>query len=145
MARAPASELFQKKTRARAQRTAGCSWLPVLPAVPDGTPDPMTPPPLPAAQEEVTMPSRRRLRWLRWLLAATAAVVVLAVGGTFVYIHFIEGPAPAPLSLGSATASPTASQASPAGQTGTTAASLAGTWQVATGSQAGDRGKEVRL
>src|SRR5690349_3776701 len=39
--------------------------------------------------------SRRRytVRWLRWLLVAAAAVVVLAVGGTFVYIHFIEGPA----------------------------------------------------
>ena len=91
------------------------------------------------------MPSRRPLRWLRWLLTAAAAVVVLAVGGTFVYIHFIEGPAPAPLSLNSATASPSAAQASPAGQAGTTASSLAGTWQVAAGSQAGYRVKEVLL
>ncbi len=83
------------------------------------------------------------MRWLRWLLVAVAAVVVLAVGGTFVYIHFIEGPAPAPLSLGSATASPSATpaQASQAA----TAAALAGTWQVAAGSQAGYRVKEVLL
>jgi polyisoprenoid-binding protein YceI len=83
------------------------------------------------------------VRWLRWSLAAVAAVVVLAVGGTFVYIHFIEGPAPAPLSLGSATASPSATpaQASQAA----TAAALAGTWQVAAGSQAGYRVKEVLL
>ena len=45
------------------------------------------------------MSSRRPLRWLRWTIAAVAAVAVLAVGGTFVYIHVIEGPAPAPFSL----------------------------------------------
>jgi polyisoprenoid-binding protein YceI len=75
------------------------------------------------------------------LLVGAAAVVVLAVGGTFVYIHFIEGPAPAPLSLGRITASPsvTAAQASQA------AAALAGTWQVAAGSQAGYRVDEVLL
>ena len=84
------------------------------------------------------------MRWLRWLLVAAAAVVVLAVGGTFVYIHFIEGPAPAPLSLKPAPG-PSASQASPAGQAGATAASLSGTWQVAAGSQAGYRVKEVLL
>ena len=42
---------------------------------------------------------RSRRRWLRWVLVAAAAVVVLAVGVPFVYIHFIEGPAPAPLGL----------------------------------------------
>jgi polyisoprenoid-binding protein YceI len=84
------------------------------------------------------------VRWLRWLLAVVAAVVVLAVGGTFVYIHFIEGPAPAPLSLGSATASPSATPAQ-ASQAATAAAPLAGTWQVAAGSQAGYRVKEVLL
>ena len=29
------------------------------------------------------MPARRPMRWLWWLIAAGAAVVVLAVGGTF--------------------------------------------------------------
>jgi polyisoprenoid-binding protein YceI len=78
------------------------------------------------------------MRWLRWLLAAGAAVAVLAVGGTFAYIHFIEGPAPAPLSLRD-------SAASPSGPAGTATTSLAGTWQVAAGSQAGYRVKEVLL
>jgi polyisoprenoid-binding protein YceI len=80
------------------------------------------------------------VRWLRWLLVAAVAVVVLAVGGTFVYIHFIEGPAPAPLSLGSATASPSAAPSQ-----GSQAAPVAGTWQVAAGSQAGYRVNEVLL
>jgi polyisoprenoid-binding protein YceI len=65
-------------------------------------------------------------------------------GGTFVYIHFIEGPAPAPLSVGSATASPSATPAQ-ASQADTAAAPLAGTWQLAAGSQAGYRVKEVLL
>jgi polyisoprenoid-binding protein YceI len=75
-----------------------------------------------------------------------AAVAVLAVGGTFVYIHFIEGPAPAPFSLNSATTAPSATPSSPASGPGTaTSASLAGTWRVAAGSQAGYRVKEVLL
>jgi polyisoprenoid-binding protein YceI len=92
------------------------------------------------------MSSRRPLRWLRWTIAAAAAVAVLAVGGTYVYIHFIEGPAPAPFSLNSATTAPSAtpsSQATGPGQA--TSASLAGTWRVAAGSQAGYRVKEVLL
>jgi polyisoprenoid-binding protein YceI len=87
------------------------------------------------------VPSRRPMRWLWWLLAAGAAVVALAAGGTFVYIHFIEGPAPAPLSL----RTPAASPSGPAGPASTTVASLAGAWQVAAGSQAGYRVKEVLL
>jgi polyisoprenoid-binding protein YceI len=70
-----------------------------------------------------------------------AAVVVLAVGGTFIYIHFIEGPAPAPLSLGRVTASPSATAA----QASQAATALAGTWHVAAGSQAGYRVNEVLL
>ena len=42
------------------------------------------------------MPRRaRRLR--RWIIGGIAVIVVLAVGGPFVYINFIEGPAPAKL------------------------------------------------
>ena len=84
------------------------------------------------------------MRWLRWLLAAVAAVVVLAVGGTFVYIHFIEGPAPAPLSLGG--------HGEPVRHAGTGVAGgharprhRPGPGSVATGSQAGYRVKEVLL
>ncbi len=89
------------------------------------------------------MPSHRRSRrgWLRWVLVAAGAVVVLAVAVPFAYIHFIEGPAPAPLGL-NATASPSAS----GGGTGSSPAAdtpLAGTWTVATGSRAGYRVNEV--
>ena len=80
-------------------------------------------------------------RWVLWLAAAAAAVVVLAVGGTFVYIHFISGPAPATLGLKSGS--------SPAGTGGPSAAggasSVAGTWKVSTGSVVGYRVKEVLL
>jgi polyisoprenoid-binding protein YceI len=60
-------------------------------------------------------------------------VVALAVGGPYVYIHFVEGPPPAALSA----------------STGTSAAlkpatgSVAGNWQVTQGSQAGYRVNEV--
>jgi polyisoprenoid-binding protein YceI len=91
------------------------------------------------------VPSRRPLRWLRWIVAAVAAAAVLAVGGTYVYIHFIEGPAPAPFSLRSATTAPSAQSSGAGGPAQTTSSSLAGTWQVAAGSQAGYRVKEVLL
>jgi polyisoprenoid-binding protein YceI len=96
-------------------------------------------------------------RWIRWLIAATAAavlVVVVIVGGTFAYIHFISGKAPAPFSLrptaGAASGSAQASGSAPAaGQSGgqghspAAAKPVAGTWQVAAGSQVGYRVKEV--
>ena len=89
------------------------------------------------------MPSRRPLRWLRWIVAGVAAVAVLAVGGTYAYIHFIEGPAPAPLGLkvtkGDMATSPgQPSQSASAGP-------LAGTWRITSGSLAGYRVKEVLL
>jgi len=87
--------------------------------------------------------SRRPLRWLRWTIAAVAAVAVLAVGGTFVYIHFIEGPAPAPFSLKVTKGHLSTSLGQPGQATST--ASLAGTWRVAAGSRAGYRVKEVLL
>ena len=83
---------------------------------------------------------RRRRNWLPWGLAAAAVVLVLAVGGPFVYIHFIEGAAPAPLSLNTS-ASPGATGS---GQE-TADAPLAGTWTVATGTRAGYRVNEVLL
>ena len=87
----------------------------------------------------------RSRRLLLWLVSGVAAVAVLAVGGAFVYIHFISGPAPAPLSLkpggsGGASASGPAASAPPsaAGHT-----ALSGTWKVARGSVVGYRVKEV--
>jgi len=75
-------------------------------------------------------PSRRPRRWKRWLIAGIVVAVVLVVGGPFVYFHFIEGPAPAPFKLSK---KPTAAAAVP----------LAGTWTVASGSQAGYRVQET--
>jgi len=79
----------------------------------------------------------RRLFW--WLVSALAAVVVLSVGGAFVYIHFISGPAPAPLSLRSSAPSAGASDTGAAGATAT----LTGSWRVAAGSIVGYRVNEV--
>ena len=80
-------------------------------------------------------PSPNR-HWARWIIGALVAIVVLVVGGTYVYIHFIEGPAPAKLSLSTVT--------TPSGASGTTgsAAPIAGTWKVGTGSTAGYRVSE---
>ncbi|HET7017359.1 MAG TPA: YceI family protein [Streptosporangiaceae bacterium] len=82
-----------------------------------------------------------RRRWVKWAIAAGVVVVVLAVGGPFVYIHFIEGPAPAPLTLKPGTSnSPAPNSSSTAG---TTASSLPGTWTTAAGSVVGYRVNEV--
>jgi polyisoprenoid-binding protein YceI len=94
------------------------------------------------------MPSMRRHRFLPrslmgWLWTAVAAVVVvalLAVGGSFVFTHFIEGKAPPPLSLGptgSANPAPSATSTSPG------SSALAGTWTVSKGARAGYRVQEI--
>ncbi len=84
---------------------------------------------------------RQRPRHLvRWLLGGVVALVVLVVGGTWLYIHVIEGPAPAPLSLRSgSSASPAAGSAT----AGVASASVAGDWRVAAGSVVGYRVNEV--
>jgi polyisoprenoid-binding protein YceI len=74
-------------------------------------------------------------RLLAWVAGAVVAVAVIAVGGAFIYIHFISGPAPAPLSLKPSGAAP----AEPVAATGT----LAGSWHVAAGSLVGYRVNEV--
>jgi polyisoprenoid-binding protein YceI len=81
------------------------------------------------------MPRLRPRRLARWLIGGIVALVVLVVGGTWLYIHVIEGPAPAPLSLPSGSATTGAGTAS--------AASVAGQWQVAAGSVVGYRVNEV--
>jgi polyisoprenoid-binding protein YceI len=87
----------------------------------------------------------RARHWVRWVIAGAAVIVVLAVAGPFIYIHFVEGKAPAPLGLASPSAGGQSTGPSGAGGggTGTTAAGLAGTWRVGTGSVAGYRVKEV--
>jgi polyisoprenoid-binding protein YceI len=79
--------------------------------------------------------------WRRWLVAGVVVVAVLAVGGPYVYIHFIEGKAPKKLSLSSQDKSGTASTTTAGGSSANVP--LDGTWKVGTGSQAGYRVKEV--
>jgi polyisoprenoid-binding protein YceI len=79
--------------------------------------------------------SAKRRRWPRWLIGGVVVAAVLVVGGPFVYFHFIEGPAPAKLSL----STPTTPQVTTTG----TRAPLAGTWKVGTGSTAGYRIQET--
>ena len=83
----------------------------------------------------------RRRRWALWLAGAAAAVVVLVVGGTFLYLNVISGPAPAPLNLkpGQPSGRPSASPS----VTGGSLTSLAGTWNAGSGSVVGYRVKEV--
>jgi|ERR1022692_594340 polyisoprenoid-binding protein YceI len=94
--------------------------------------------------EWMIMAMTRGRRLAVWLGGGVVALVVAVVGGTFLYIHVIEGPAPAPLSLPgkSSSATPSASSA-PSGTTATTPGSLPGTWTVRSGSQVGYRVKEV--
>ena len=78
-----------------------------------------------------------RVRHLRrWLLIGGAVVVLLVVGGPFVYFNVIEGKAPARLSLSS-------NNAKSSSTTTGAGVPLDGTWKVAGGSQAGYRVKEI--
>jgi polyisoprenoid-binding protein YceI len=77
--------------------------------------------------------AHRRRRWIRWGIAGLVVVALLAVGGPYIYIHFIEGPAPTPLALPNANKTPA----------GTGSVPLNGTWTVGSGSQAGYRVQEV--
>jgi polyisoprenoid-binding protein YceI len=87
---------------------------------------------------------RMRKRW-KWLVGGVAVLVVLAIAGPFVYIHFIEGPAPAKLSLPAshATTTSTSSGTSGTSSTSSTSSTVNGTYQVGSGSEAGYRVSEV--
>jgi polyisoprenoid-binding protein YceI len=80
---------------------------------------------------------------LKWLIGALVAAAVLVVGGTFVYIHFIEDDAPPPLSFDTTDTPADAS----AGTTATTVAaptgSVDGTWNATGDSIVGYRVNEV--
>jgi polyisoprenoid-binding protein YceI len=86
------------------------------------------------------MSSQGSRHWLRWIIAGAVVVVVLAVGGPFVFIHFVEGQAPAPLSLKS---SASASASSSGSGQAASAVPVAGTWTITSGSEVGYRVKEV--
>ena len=79
-----------------------------------------------------------RRHWMRWSLGSAAGVVMLVFGGTYAYIHYIQGPAPAPLKL-----STTRTTAAAGAPTSANAATVDGSWRVTTGSQAGYRIKET--
>ena len=89
----------------------------------------------------------RPRHWLRWLIGAIVALVVLGVGGPFLYIHFFNGSAPAALSLPTASTSASASTSTGGTATASTAASgsLAGPYSVGSGSAVGYRVNEVLL
>ena len=72
----------------------------------------------------------------RIVLIGAVLALVLAVGGPFVYINYVQGDAPERLGVATATT---------AGGTAAAGTSLDGTWTVAGGSQAGYRVEEVLL
>jgi len=88
----------------------------------------------------------RRSRALQGVIAVVAVVAVAAVAGPFVYIHFIEGPAPKPLSLDTSASTPTDAPAAPPGAPSAPGPFvLAGTWAPTSASQLGYRVNEVLL
>lgn len=83
-----------------------------------------------------------RFRW--WVIGSIAAVVVIALaGGPFIYIHFIEGPPPATLTLPKNQGGSTTS--TPATGSSTLSSSIDGTWNVGAGSVVGYRVQEVLI
>ena len=94
------------------------------------------------------MPLTRPRHWLRWLIGAIVVLVVLGVGGPFLYIHFFNGSTPAALSLPTASSSVSSSPGgttTPAAASTAASGSLAGTYRVGSGSVVGYRVNEVLL
>jgi polyisoprenoid-binding protein YceI len=81
--------------------------------------------------------STMRNKWT-WIIGVPVLLVVIFVGGPFVYINFIKEDAPPPLKLESVNKSKTSSST-----TAATPASIDGKWEVESGSQVGYRAKEV--
>jgi polyisoprenoid-binding protein YceI len=77
-----------------------------------------------------------RNKWT-WIIGVPVLLVIVFVGGPFVYINFIKDDAPPPLKLESVDKRTSSST------TATTPASIDGTWEVKSGSQVGYRAKEV--
>jgi polyisoprenoid-binding protein YceI len=82
------------------------------------------------------MPERRRT--ITIALVAVVVVLVAVVVVPFVYIHFIQGDAPAPLSLGSSAPTTSGGAATPSGTAG-----APGRWTVSDGSVVGYRVNEI--
>jgi polyisoprenoid-binding protein YceI len=92
------------------------------------------------------MPLTGPRHWLRWLIGAIVVLVVLAVAGPFLYIHFFNGSTPSALSL-PPTRSATAGSSAGSTPSASTAATglVAGTWDAGSGSVVGYRVNEVLL
>jgi polyisoprenoid-binding protein YceI len=88
------------------------------------------------------MVTRRRRRVIVAVIGVAVLAVVVAFAGPYVYIHFIEGPAPSKLELPKTPATTTSSSAL---GSATTSSSLDGTWNVGAGSVAGYRVQEVLI
>jgi polyisoprenoid-binding protein YceI len=87
---------------------------------------------------------RRRLVWV--IVGGVVLVAVVAVAAPFVYIHFIEGPAPAKLELPRANSTTSTTSSAHSAQAGTSASSpIEGSWNVGPGSVAGYRVNEVLI
>jgi polyisoprenoid-binding protein YceI len=86
------------------------------------------------------MAEKKRRRLIAAVVSVVVVIVLAAVLGPYIYIHFIEGPAPAKLELPSSSATTTTSKGS---ATTPSSSSLDGTWNVGSGSQAGYRVQEV--
>jgi polyisoprenoid-binding protein YceI len=76
------------------------------------------------------------------VIGVAVLAVLAGVLGPYVYIHFIDGPAPAKLELPTSSQSTTSNSSQ---EPATTSSSLEGTWNVASGSTAGYRVQEVLL
>jgi polyisoprenoid-binding protein YceI len=74
--------------------------------------------------------------WQRWLVAGVAAAAIGATAGPFIYIHFIQGKAPAPLTVATKTPASTGTATAASG-------SVDGAWSISSGSIVGYRVKEV--
>jgi polyisoprenoid-binding protein YceI len=84
--------------------------------------------------------------WKRWLAIGIAGLAVVLVAAPYIYIHFIQSPAPAPLALTTPSAKSGAAGTSTSGATGASGSNATnsnGTWTVAEGSVVGYRVKEV--
>jgi polyisoprenoid-binding protein YceI len=79
-----------------------------------------------------------RNKWT-WIIGVPVLLVVVFVGGPFVYINFIKEDAPPPLKLESVDKDKSTSSST----TAATPATIDGTWEVKAGSQVGYRAKEV--
>jgi polyisoprenoid-binding protein YceI len=86
------------------------------------------------------MATKRRRRLILGAIGAVVLIVLVAFLAPYIYIHFIEGPAPAKLELPESSTSTTAGNSK---GSASTSSSLNGDWNVGTGSMAGYRVQEV--